>query len=242
MNYLIDDPYFKVVLLQHTPYLNQLMWQAMHQDYSSEPTYLAKVPNESTCGKTLVKRLLEGHKGHYGVLEHPQLSFNVCYYPHTVMQQLRTHRVGITFDVQSTRYTGEQLLNDAIPVEQLFYTKPPGKYGSRNGEHFTVTNDDVERDMFDCIKLRAVYADKVTRRGWSYEAARYQLPYSLRQHFAVSCNLRTLLHLCALRIKADVEPETRDCVYRMWSVAKPLFPEIAEWYERYELGKARLAP
>jgi thymidylate synthase (FAD) len=33
-------------------------------------------------------------------LEHPQITFAVGYYPHLVMQQARTHRVGVSFDVQ----------------------------------------------------------------------------------------------------------------------------------------------
>ena len=32
--------------------------------------------------------------------EHPQITFNVGYFPHSMMQQIRTHRVGISFDVQ----------------------------------------------------------------------------------------------------------------------------------------------
>lgn len=33
-------------------------------------------------------------------LEHPSIVFNVGYFPHSVMQQARTHRVGVSFDVQ----------------------------------------------------------------------------------------------------------------------------------------------
>ena len=33
-------------------------------------------------------------------LEHPQITFNVGYFPHSMMQQVRTHRVGVSFDVQ----------------------------------------------------------------------------------------------------------------------------------------------
>ena len=240
MNYQINDPYFKVVLIEHTPNPNALMWRAMHQDYSHNVVHDIKLLDESECGKILVKRLLNGHRGHYGVLEHPQLSFNVCYYPHTVMQQLRTHRVGITFDVQSFRYTGNHICDKEKELESLFYLRPVGIYTSREGKEYPYSLERRE-DLEVLEHLRRIYSTKISL-GFSHEHARELIPFCIRQHFVVSCNLRTLLHLASLRIKADVEAETRDCVYRMWQAARPLFPEIAEWYERYCMGKARLAP
>ncbi|XDE62527.1 FAD-dependent thymidylate synthase [Arthrospira platensis BEA 1257B] len=56
--------------------------------------------SELEAGEIIVKRLLAGERGHYGPLEHPSITFNCGYFPHSVMQQARTHRVGISFDVQ----------------------------------------------------------------------------------------------------------------------------------------------
>ncbi|MGL5194103.1 MAG: FAD-dependent thymidylate synthase, partial [Chroococcales cyanobacterium] len=52
------------------------------------------------CGELIVKRLLAGERGHYGPIEHVGIVFNCGFFPHSVMQQIRTHRVGISFDVQ----------------------------------------------------------------------------------------------------------------------------------------------
>ncbi|MEN9222207.1 MAG: FAD-dependent thymidylate synthase, partial [Thermostichus sp. BF3_bins_97] len=93
------DSLFQVVVLNQTPDPERVIYQAMHQDYS--PGFVTpedRIPEQ--YGEAVVKHLLEGNRGHYGPLEHPQITFGVGHFPHTVMQQARTHRVGISFDVQ----------------------------------------------------------------------------------------------------------------------------------------------
>ncbi|MGY2726640.1 FAD-dependent thymidylate synthase [Thermostichus sp. OS-CIW-26] len=102
------DALFQVVVLNQTPDPERVIYQAMHQDYSPDfVTPESRIPEK--YGEAVVRHLLEGNRGHYGPLEHPQITFGVGYFPHAVMQQARTHRVGISFDVQSFRYTGQQI-------------------------------------------------------------------------------------------------------------------------------------
>lgn len=93
---------FKVEVISQTPNPQQVIYLALHQDYTDG--FVADEreswPDEDRCGEIIVKRLLSGDRGHYGPLEHPQIVFNCGYFPHSVMQQARTHRVGISFDVQ----------------------------------------------------------------------------------------------------------------------------------------------
>ena len=49
-------------------------------------------PDEQRAGE-IIKRLLAGERGHFGPLEHAQIVLNVGWFPHSVMQQARTHRV-----------------------------------------------------------------------------------------------------------------------------------------------------
>jgi thymidylate synthase (FAD) len=93
---------FRVELISQTPNPQQVMYAAMHQDYTGEFVFDEREswPSEAECGEIIVKRLLAGERGHFGPLEHPQITFNCGYFPHSVMQQARTHRVGISFDVQ----------------------------------------------------------------------------------------------------------------------------------------------
>ena len=92
---------FRVDLIAATPNPQQCVYAGMHQDYcegfvvDDRPEW----PDEKRAGEICVKRLLAGERGHYGPLEHAQIVLNVGWFPHSVMQQARTHRVGVSFDV-----------------------------------------------------------------------------------------------------------------------------------------------
>jgi len=92
----------RVEVISKTPNPQQVMYAAMHQDYSENFVVDERPqwPDEAAAGELIVKRLLAGERGHYGPLEHPQIVLNCGFFPHSVMQQARTHRVGISFDVQ----------------------------------------------------------------------------------------------------------------------------------------------
>ncbi len=93
---------FRIEVIAATANPQQVIWGAMHQDYSEGFVVDSqeKWPDEKQAGELIVKHLLSANRGHYGCLEHPQITFNVGYFPHSMMQQVRTHRVGISFDVQ----------------------------------------------------------------------------------------------------------------------------------------------
>jgi thymidylate synthase (FAD) len=93
---------FKVEVISQTPNPQQTIYAAMHQDYAEDFVWddRDRFPEESRCGELIVKNLLAGNRGHYGPLEHPQIVLNCGWFPHSTMQQIRTHRVGISFDVQ----------------------------------------------------------------------------------------------------------------------------------------------
>jgi thymidylate synthase (FAD) len=95
----IKDEFFRVEVISRTPYPQTAIWFALHQDYSEDFVYNQTPPPEDKAGTIAVRRLLEGRKGHHGPLEHPQIIFNIGYFPHSVMQQARTHRI-LSFDVQ----------------------------------------------------------------------------------------------------------------------------------------------
>lgn len=124
---------FRIEVLAATSNPQQLVWAAMHQDYSEDFVLDQKdsFPDEAKAGELVIKYLLAGNRGHYGPIEHPQITFNVGYFPHSMMQQVRTHRVGISFDVQclagnteitfeeaSEQSNGEQL--NKIRISKLF--------------------------------------------------------------------------------------------------------------------------
>ena len=240
------DPRFQVACLSATPNPQQCVYAAMHQDYSEGfvAADRADWPDEQRAGEICVKRLLAGERGHYGPLEHAQIVLNVGWFPHSVMQQARTHRVGVSFDVQSMRYTGERICRAArgeLEVEEVFYLRPVGDYSDRQGKkyHYSIEQRAIDLDL--CRAAAERYRD-LLEAGYAEEHARGILPFDYRQHFVVSFSLRAFLHFLDLRAKLDAQQEIRALCDLMWPHLQNWAPEIAAWYAKSRLHKARLAP
>lgn len=261
------DPHFRVEVIAQTPNPQQLTWAAMRQDYSEGFVWdsHARWADETKAGELVVKHLLKGGKGHYGPLEHAQIAFNAGGFSHSTMQQLRTHRVGVSFDVQSFRYTGQRLMNvaDAIlrdpqyegytpgicrmspdvitALENVIYLRPEGQYSDRQGKRYNYTWQCRFNDLALAGHCITHYARNI-ESGLSEEHARGLIPFDVRQNFVMSCNLRSLMHLLDLRAKADAQLEAQQFCELLMPHFRAWAPAIAEWYEQTRLGKARLAP
>ncbi len=240
------DPLFRVGVVSRTNDPQTTTWAAMHQDYS-EGFVLdqeSSWPSEEDCGLIAVKHLLKGGRGHYGPLEHAQIVFNVGWFPHSVMQQARTHRVGISFDVQSFRYTGKRVI-DALEgrtdFEEVFYLRPLGDYTDRLGKKYAYTKEQRALDLKHCQASAKRYSE-LLNQGYAEEHARSILPFDTRQHFVVSFTLRSFLHFMDLRSKRDAQLEIRQLCDLMWPLFFEWTPQIALWYEDNRLNKARLSP
>ena len=169
---------------------------------------------------------------------------NVGWFPHSVMQQARTHRVGVSFDVQSMRYTGERICraaDGALDLEEVFYLRPVGEYRARIGNKYTYTEEQRSIDLELCQRSAERYRD-LLRSGFSEEHARGILPFDYRQHFIASFSLRAFLHFMDLRAKQDAQLEIRQLCDLMWPHMVEWAPAFAAWYEKNRLHKARLAP
>ena len=255
-NQLETEINFQVYALAKTPLPQTLVYQALHQDYSSSPVHNQRSPTETECGNIAVKRLLNGDKGHHGPLEHPTITFNCVNFPHSVVQQARTHRIA-TFDVQSFRYT-EEIQNLGLfiftqleagqsqdkyfsEIERLFYLRPVGEYASRSGRNFTYTKELRAKDL-DLIACSAMNYSTNLQSGMPAEQARGIVPFDYRQHFLVTFNLRSLMHFLDLRGKADAQWEIQQLAEMMLLEGKQWCPEIMGWYEEKRWRKGKLAP
>ncbi|CAI8160114.1 MAG: Thymidylate synthase ThyX [Synechococcus sp. CC9902] len=237
---------FRVDLISATPNPQQCVYAAMHQDYSED--FVAgnreSWPDETRAGEICIKRLVAGDRGHFGPFEHAQIMLNVGWFPHSVMQQARTHRVGVSFDVQSMRYTGERICRAAdgeLDLEEVFYLRPVGEYRARIGNKYAYTEEQRSIDLEHCQRSAERYRD-LLRSGFSEEHARGILPFDYRQHFIASFSLRAFLHFMDLRAKQDAQLEIRQLCDLMWPHMEKWAPEFATWYEKNRLHKARLAP
>jgi thymidylate synthase (FAD) len=240
------DPRFRVDLIAATPNPQQCVYAGMHQDYSEGfvADDRSHWPAEKQAGEICVKRLLAGERGHYGPLEHAQIVLNVGWFPHSVMQQARTHRVGVSFDVQSMRYTGDRICkaaNGELDLEEVFYLRPVDSYSDRQGKKYSYTTDERAKDLALCRAAAERYAELLAA-GFAEEHARGILPFDYRQHFVVSFSLRAFLHFLDLRAKLDAQQEIRELCDLMWPHLVAWAPQFAEWYEKSRLHKAWLAP
>ncbi len=239
------DSKFRVDVLNQTVNPQTLIWFALHQDYSEKYVFCEDPPSEAHAGEVIVKRLLAGERGHYGPLEHASITFSCGYFPHSVMQQARTHRVAVSFDVQSMRYTGHrvcQVADNLLPLEDVFYLRPVGTYSDRQGKKYTYTEEQRSEDVLLCKAAAQRYCHMVRYLGHAEEHARGILPFDFRQHFVVTFSLRSFLHFMDLRSKLDAQEEIRNLCDLMWPHFQAWAPELAAWYEKTRLHKARLAP
>lgn len=236
------QPPFKVERVAATECPQQLIYIALHNDYAEDFCPSTQLP-EDRCGEIAVDRLLKGGKGHFGVLEHPQLTL-ILQADHNTLMQLRTHRVGISFDLQSMRYSGKRIelvAAGGIPVEDVFYVRPPGKYRDRQGDPYEWTEDDVEESYAIALSSALDYA-RLRDQGVAEEHARGVLVTSYFQNAVVSANLRAWLHLLDVRHKGDAQWEIRALMNLIALQVQRWAPEIFEWYAQHRLGKAMLAP
>ena len=263
----IDDPNFRVEILAKTQRPNLLCYLAMHQDYSEgavidEWEKLSEL-TEDELGERIVRRCIKYH--HWGILEHPSMTLNVVGFPHSVMVQARTHRVGVSFDCQSQRYTGERVLklanlfnaNNHSPeqaitldnlhhfqaeIEKIFYFRPVGNYRDREGNRYQYSNEQRCMDMVTIGAIALEFRNRITKSGFAPEHARDLLSQNIRQNFVVTFNARSLLHFCDLRYPADAQLEIRTLADRLFAQFQTWMPEVAEWYSKNRLGKNKLAP
>ena len=239
------DRYFRVEMLRCTPSPQQLIWMSAHQCVSADAVAdEPNIPDERAAGESVVKHLLSGNRGHYSPLEAPQISLNVIGFPHSVMQQVTRHRIGIHFSVQSFRYTSANVIaaaNIQKDLEEVFYLRPLGTYCDRQGKRYQYTKEKREADFTHCLSACRLYAERIDS-GQSEEHARAILPFDVRQNWVASFNVRSFMHVLDLRWKADAQLECRQLCDLMWVPFKNWVPDIAEWYAQNRAKKARLSP
>jgi thymidylate synthase (FAD) len=236
------QPPFKVERVAGYDMPQQSTYVALHNDYAEDFCPSTAIP-EDKAGEIAVKRLLDGDRGHFGCLEHSHLTL-ALQADHNTIMQLRTHRVGLSFDVQSMRYTGgriEKVATGDIPIEEVFYVRPAGRYRDRQGDPYDWSEDDVEE--FLAISLSSALDYKRLRdRGVSEEHARGVLITTYFQNAVVTGNIRSWFHLLDVRLKADAQFEIRCLMQQVANEIQRWIPEVYDWYQRTRLGKARLAP
>jgi thymidylate synthase (FAD) len=244
----IDDPLFNVTLISQTDKPSTLVYLGLSQDYSADQIISTELTDER-CGEIAVSRLLSGKRGHWGPLEAPAITVSVGYFPTSALAQARTHRVGVSFDFQSFRYTSEKVLAcGAEPyankekMNEVFYNRPSGDYTDRHGKKYTYTEGQRDEDLFDAWKSCQKYYGRYSTHNFSEEHLRGNVPHDYRQHALMSFNLRSAFHFLDLRAKADAQPEICTIAELLALHLSDWVPEIFRWYKENRFRKAILSP
>lgn len=257
-----------VKLVSATPNPQTVSYAAMHGDYSEMPLsgdmgphfnmdpFNPGILTEAEAGQRVIKKCLE-HR-HWGPLEHPQIVVSVEGFPHTTMQQLRTHRTGVSFDVQSGRYTGQRIQGlaqaldnlsplDADPVNlyrlisEVFYIRPSGYYRDRFSSGILFDSQDPVHLRFLAHAAKS-YTEAVVM-GMQPEMARdLYCPYGIRQNFLFSGNLRAILHILEMRSQKNAELECQIFSKLMIELLKEWTPEITNFWLNTRYSKNNIAP
>jgi len=149
-----------------------------------------------------------------------------------------------SFDVQSFRYTGKRILDVAEgkrDAEDVFYLRPVGEYTNRQGKRYFYTEEQRQADLEWCIEATKRYQQRIGE-GLAEEHARGIIPFDTRQHFVMSCNARSLMHLLDLRWKKDAQLEAQKFSELLFIHFQEWTPQLAQWYLENRAKKARLSP
>jgi thymidylate synthase (FAD) len=156
-----------------------------------------------------------------------------------------------SFDVQSLRYTGDRIVktvnavkNEEISrveaVDRLCYIRPKGPYKGRKGMyHYSLGYSALRENIYSSLEA---YAYLVQDCELPAEHAREVIPFSIRQNFVVSFNLRSVLHFIDLRAKLDAQEEIGQLCELLSPALEAWAPSVWAWYSKNRLGKAALSP
>lgn len=149
-----------------------------------------------------------------------------------------------SFDVQSFRYTGNriiQVVKGERNIEDVFYLRPVGNYTNRQGKHYFYSEKQRQEDLEWCLQACKLYQKRI-EEGLSEEHARSIIPFDARQHFVMSCNARSLMHILDLRWKKDAQLEAQKLCELLYIHFEKWSPALAKWYKESRAQKARLSP
>jgi thymidylate synthase (FAD) len=156
---------------------------------------------------------LYSHK-HTSCFRHPQLQFRVRCSLY-VERQLFKHQVGISVNSISGRYV--DFSDSYYYIDEWRKQSKSSKQGSEglieNQERANQIQDEVIE--FCKAKYKELLELEVAK-----EQARSALPLSLETEFIWTGSFLAFMHLCNLRIKDDVQKETRDVAEQMLELVK----------------------
>ena len=206
----------KVKLLSKTPNMLDVVYTGARTCYNAGGPIdmFEDIENISDDKKLkLIKSCIES--GHDSVLEHTQFTFAIEGVSRSLLAQISRHRIGVSFSVQSQRY---------VNLENTFDYVIPDTLQDEGDLQAYFTNA-----MLQCHENYKELINKEVKP----EDCRAGLPNAWCTNMVITFNLRSLIHLCNLRLCNHAQSEIRQLV-------KEMVKEVVkgeEWLKPYLVPK-----
>lgn len=233
----------RVEVIKATESPEELVWRAARQCYV--PGFILDRDLPDNYNKLITDLL---NRGHYGPFEHPQISFNIGGISRACLAQLTRHRIGVTFDVQSHRYTTVTEGVENNNLDDCFVYPPYLESGAtshaRGYGKIELTDDEQ-------AYVEGIFTDAYAKALDNYfrllevvpaEDARLVLPEGVKVNLVMSCNARSLMHILDLRLPPNAQWEIRMLCGWLLDLAEEWMPTTFRWYREKRAGKHKLAP
>lgn len=160
--------------------------------------------------------------------------------PMFVFRQWHRHRVGISINEKSGRYSELQedcYLPELQRIQAQSKTNKQGSEGQIDPELQSVVQTKMQQEQQDVFSNYNKYLEN----GISRELARINLPVSTYSEMYWACNLRSLFHFIELRMTNHAQFEIREYAKAMFELIKPLVPLACEAFEDYVLHSVKFS-
>ena len=163
--------------------------------------------------------------------------------PIFVMRQLVRHRTA-SLNEYSARYsimTDEFYIPELEQIQQQSSTNKQGREESDWGfEERRGVQHAFQRSFFNAYKEYEQLLGK-DGTGLTRELSRSVLPVGGYTELYWKANLKNFLHMIRLRADSHAQWEIQEYANAMYSLAKPLFPEVCQAFEDYQQDCMRLS-
>jgi thymidylate synthase (FAD) len=174
-------------------------------------------PKDISLLELLIK---EGHKTPF---EMTFLQFLVKA-PQFVVKQWMRHRIGVSYNEQSARYT---------KIELQFYIPKQLIVHDEQDEAATLKNEYLTQEYQKALSACSASYELLIDAGVRRELARCVLPFSFYTTFYFCCNLTSLFHFVELRADSHAQWEVQQYAKAMLQLARPHFPHSIDLWCKY---------
>lgn len=215
---------------RHVERANRLMDEGVSFPYTNDTVYKMY---------SLLDKLFT--RGHFGVWEHPTITFAVEGISRVTMAQLTRHRQ-VSFDVQSMRYADFSSKDDPVSIPASIERDEHITRETGMVEMEGVDDDYVDDSFNELVDGCFDWYERMVEHGMPKEDARFVLPLGTKVNLSCTMNARTFMHIEDMRGKGggDAQWEIRELTEMMRSEFEEWCPMTASIYD--DRGPNALAP